>query len=72
MKAYLRHSGYTAAASFLAVEEVRRTHPERILESAIKGMLPKNRLGRKMMTHLRIYAGSDHPHDAQNPTLLDK
>ncbi|RTZ94354.1 MAG: 50S ribosomal protein L13, partial [Candidatus Neomarinimicrobiota bacterium] len=52
-------------------QQVRRTHPERILESAIKGMLPKNRLGRKMMTHLRIYAGSDHPHSAQNPTVLD-
>ena len=60
------------ATSFVDVEEVRRTHPERILESAIKGMLPKNSLGRKIMTHLRIYAGSEHPHAAQNPTLLDK
>ena len=51
---------------------MRRTHPERILESAIKGMLPKNKLGRKMMTHLRIYAGSDHPHAAQNHSVLDK
>ena len=60
------------ATSFVDVEQVRRTYPERILESAIKGMLPKNKLGRKMMTHLRIYAGSDHPHAAQNPSVLDK
>ena len=71
-KTYFSHSGYPGATSFVDVEQVRRTHPERILESAIKGMLPKNKLGRKMMTHLRIYAGSDHPHAAQNPSVLDK
>ena len=71
-KTYFRHSGYPGATSFVDVEQVRRTYPERILESAIKGMLPKNKLGRKMMTHLRIYAGSDHPHAAQNPSVLDK
>ena len=71
-KTYFSHSGYPGSTSFADIEQVRRTYPERILESAIKGMLPKNRLGRKMMTHLRIYAGSDHPHAAQNPTLLDK
>jgi large subunit ribosomal protein L13 len=71
-KIYFSHSGYPGSTSFADIEQVRRTHPERILESAIKGMLPKNRLGRKMITHLRIYAGSDHPHAAQNPTLLEK
>ena len=71
-KTYFSHSGYSGATSFVDVEEERRTHPERILESAIKGMLPKNSLGRKIMTHLRIYAGSEHPHAAQYPTLLDK
>ena len=70
-KTYFSHSGYPGSTSFVDVEHVRRSHPERILESAIKGMLPKNRLGRKMMTHLRIYAGSEHPHAAQNPTVLD-
>ena len=70
-KTYFSHSGYPGATSFVDVQQVRSTHPKRILESAIKGMLPKNRLGRKMMTHLRIYAGSDHPHAAQNPTILD-
>ena len=70
-KTYFSHSGYPGATSFVDVEQVRRTHPERILKSAIKGMLPKNRLGRKMMTHLRIYAGSYHPHAAQNPRVLD-
>ena len=44
---------------------------QRIIESAIKGMLPKNKLGRKMMTHVRIYSGSSHPHFAQNPKELD-
>ena len=71
-KTYFSHSGYPGSTSFADIEQVRRTYPERILESAIKGMLPKNRLGRKMMTHLRIYAGSEHPHAAQNPTVLDK
>ena len=66
-----KRQGYPGSTSFVDVEHVRRSHPERILESAIKGMLPKNRLGRKMMTHLRIYAGSEHPHAAQNPTVLD-
>ena len=49
-KTYFSHSGYPGATSFVDVEQVRRTYPERILESAIKGMLPKNKLGRKMMT----------------------
>ena len=50
---------------------MRKHHPERILESAIKGMLPKNKLGRKIMTHLRIYSGSTHPHYAQNPKEVE-
>ena len=70
-KTYFSHSGYPGATSFLDVSHVRRNNPERILESAIKGMLPKNKLGRKMMTHVRIYKGSSHPHFAQNPKEID-
>ena len=70
-KTYFSHSGYPGATSFIGVSHVRKHHPERILESAIKGMLPKNKLGRKMMTHLRIYSGSTHPHFAQNPKEID-
>ena len=66
-KTYFSHSGYPGATSFIGVSHVRKHHPERILESAIKGMLPKNKLGRKMMTHLRLYSVSTHPHFAQNP-----
>ena len=70
-KTYFSHSGYPGATSFIGVSHVRKHHPERILESAVKGMLPKNKLGRKMMTHLRIYSGPTHPHFAQNPKEID-
>ena len=66
-KTYFSHSGYPGATSFIGVSHVRKYYPERILESAVKGMLPKNKLGRKIMTHLRIYSGPTHPHFAQNP-----
>ena len=67
---FLRISPNTVT-SFIGVSHVRKHHPERILESAVKGMLPKNKLGRKMMTHLRIYSGPTHPHFAQNPKEID-
>ena len=70
-KTYFSHSGYPGATSFVDVSHVRKYHPERILESAIKGMLPKNKLGRKMMTHIRIYTGSSHPHFAQHPKEIN-
>jgi large subunit ribosomal protein L13 len=50
---------------------MRRTHPERIVEKAVWGMLPKNRLGRAIINHLKVYAGADHPHAAQQPKELD-
>ena len=70
-KTYFSHSGYPGATSFVDVSHVRKYHPERILESAIKGMLPKYKLGRKMMTHIRIYTGSSHPHFAQDPKEIN-
>ena len=50
---------------------MRRTYPERIIENAVKGMLPHNKLGRSMLKHLKVYAGSDHPHGAQTPKNLE-
>ena len=50
---------------------MRRTYPERIIENAVKGMLPHNKLGRRMLKHLKVYAGPDHPHTAQSPKVLE-
>jgi len=50
---------------------MRRTYPERIIENAVKGMLPHNKLGRRMLKHLKVYAGCDHPHSAQTPKPLE-
>ena len=70
-KTYFRHSGYPGGVTLQTPREVREKHPERILERAVKGMLPKNRLGRQMAKKLKVYAGPDHPHEAQNPQPLD-
>ena len=64
-KRYKRHSGYPSGLKEISYENILASHPERVLEHAIKGMLPKNRLGRKMIKKLRIYAGEEHPHTAQ-------
>ena len=66
-KVYLRHSGYPGGQKATTPERVRATHPERILEHAIKGMLPKTKLGRAMYRKLHVYAGPEHPHAAQQP-----
>ncbi|MEM1054778.1 MAG: 50S ribosomal protein L13 [Bacteroidota bacterium] len=70
-KTYFRHSGYPGGVTTQTVREVREKYPERILERAIQGMLPKNRLGRAMAKKLKVYAGPEHPHDAQNPQPFD-
>jgi len=69
-KRYYRHSGYPGGLSEKSFEEMREKFPERIIEAAVKGMLPKNRLGRAMYRKLRVYAGADHPHGAQDPKPL--
>ncbi len=69
-KIYFRHSGYPGGTKFTDLNHVRRTKPERIIENAVKGMLPKNRLGRQIIKHLKVYAGADHPHAAQQPKEL--
>ncbi len=70
-KTYFKHSGYPGGGSEISLAELRRSKPDRILESAIKGMLPHNRLGRNILTHLKIYSGGEHPHSAQQPQLLE-
>jgi large subunit ribosomal protein L13 len=70
-KTYFRHSGYPGGVTTQTPREVREKHPERILERAVQGMLPKNRLGRQMAKKLKVYAGPDHPHEAQAPQPLD-
>jgi large subunit ribosomal protein L13 len=66
-KTYYRHSGYPGGLKAETVEEVLRKKPSAILERAIKGMLPKNPLGKQMGRKLNVYAGSTHPHQAQQP-----
>ena len=70
-KMYYRHSGYPGGLSESGFEEMRAKHPERIVERAVRGMLPKNRLGRAIYRKLKVYAGQDHPHTGQQPQVLD-
>jgi large subunit ribosomal protein L13 len=69
-KAY-RHSGYPGGLRAIAYSDLMEKHPERAVEKAIKGMLPKNTLGRKMFSKLKVYPGSEHPHQAQQPVPYD-
>ncbi len=69
-KIYYRHSGYAGGLKSITLEKQRQQHPERVIELAIKGMLPKNPLGRQMFKKLKVYAGNDHPHAAQQPKTL--
>jgi large subunit ribosomal protein L13 len=66
-KIYRRHSGYPGGLKETRAIDMLRKHPERILESAVRGMLPHNSLGRKQFTKLKLYVGPDHPHQAQKP-----
>lgn len=70
-KIYYRHTEYPGGLRKTQMRHLMQTHPERIIEKAIKGMLPKTSLGRSQYRKLKVYAGSDHPHQAQNPTPLD-
>ena len=70
-KTYFRHSGYMGGEKHIPFERMRANHPERVIELAVKGMLPKNALGRAMRQKLKVYAGSDHPHQSQNPQPLE-
>ncbi len=70
-KIYRRHSGYIGGLKEITARKVLSSHPDRILFMAVKRMLPKGKLGEKMIKKLKIYSGSEHPHAAQNPAPLD-
>lgn len=70
-KIYYRHTGFPGGIKGVKFEDLRDTHPERIIETAVKGMLPHNPLGRAMLKKLKIYAGAEHPHSAQQPQPLE-
>jgi large subunit ribosomal protein L13 len=70
-KTYFRHSGYMGGERHIPFKRMVENHPERVIELAVKGMLPKNTLGRQMRRKLRVYAGAEHPHQGQNPRPLE-
>ncbi len=70
-KVYVRYSGYPGGQRTQTAKEILQKHPERLIEMAVKGMLPKNRLGRQMFKKLHVYVGSEHPHEAQKPQPLN-
>ncbi|MGD1992006.1 MAG: 50S ribosomal protein L13 [Anaerolineae bacterium] len=70
-KMYYRHSGYPGNLKRIPLREALERNPTRVFELAVRGMLPKNRLGRKMLKKLKVYAGPEHPHQAQRPKPLE-
>lgn len=70
-KIYYRHSGYPGGIKAETFEALKERRPEAIVERAVRGMLPKNKLGRQMARKLKVYAGPEHPHQAQNPSRLE-
>ncbi len=69
-KIYYRHSGYIGGLKQITAKELLEKKPEELVRSAVKGMLPKNRLGRRQLKKLKVYTGSSHPHDAQQPEII--
>jgi large subunit ribosomal protein L13 len=69
-KMYYRHSGYPGGLTKMSLEDMLARHPERVLQEAVRGMLPHNSLGADMLGKLKVYAGSSHPHEAQQPRPL--
>ncbi|MBP7752895.1 MAG: 50S ribosomal protein L13 [Veillonella sp.] len=70
-KTYFRHSGYPGGSTFVTAGNMLEKHPERVVEMAVRGMLPKNKLGEQMYRKLNVYAGAEHPHAAQKPEVLE-
>ena len=70
-KKYFKHSGYPGGIKSKSLDKVIKNSPEDAIRMAVKGMLPKNKLGKKMLTKLKIYKDNEHPHQAQNPNMLD-
>jgi large subunit ribosomal protein L13 len=70
-KMYHHHTGYVGNLKSIKLKDLLAKHPERVIETAVKGMLPKNTLGRQMYRKLKVYAGPSHPHEAQEPKALE-
>ena len=70
-KKYFSHSMYPGGGSWTSITTVMEKHPERVIERAVKGMVPRNRLGRAMMKKLKVYSGAEHPHAAQQPVAWE-
>jgi len=70
-KMYYHHTGYPGGIKSISLRNQLQKHPERVLQAAVRGMLPKNRLGRKMLKKLKVYASDSHPHQAQQPRSLE-
>lgn len=70
-KMYYRHSGYPGGIKIISLRSQLATHPDRVIKHAVWGMLPHNKVGRQLINRLKVYAGSEHPHSAQNPKPLD-
>jgi large subunit ribosomal protein L13 len=70
-KMYYRHSGYPGGIKSISLRNQLQKHPDRVLQAAVRGMLPKNPLGRKMLKKLKVYVGDSHPHQAQQPKVLE-
>ena len=71
-KMYYRHTGYPGGLKSTNLRDLLAKYPERVIEKAVWGMLPHNRMGRSLMRKLRVYPGADHPHDAQNPKPIEE
>lgn len=69
-KMYRHHTGFPGGLRSIEAGKLKATHPERVIEAAVRGMLPKTKLGRKMFKKLKVYAGPDHPHTAQSPAAV--
>ncbi len=70
-KVYYRHTGYIGNLKSITLEKLLDKNPERVIEHSVKGMMPKNPLGRAMLKKLKVYAGTDHPHTAQQPRAVE-
>lgn len=70
-KEYIRYTGYPGGQRSTSAEVMLKKHPERLIEKAVKGMLPKNKLGRQLFTNLKVYRGAEHNQEAQKPTVLN-
>jgi large subunit ribosomal protein L13 len=70
-KEYFHYTGYPGGAVFQQIKDVIKTHPERVIEHAVKGMIPHTKLGRQIIKKLKVYPGTEHPHSAQKPEVIE-